>query len=61
MPVTVDQRRIDELVARPSESSNLEIKRWIDPNQPEGIAKIARAALGLRNKNGGFLVIGFDD
>ena len=61
MPVAIDQTRIDVLVARPTESLNVEIKRWISADEPEGIAKIARAALALRNRNGGFLVIGFDD
>jgi hypothetical protein len=53
--------RIGGLVANLSESLNVEIKRWIDPTAPEGIAKIARAAIALRNRNGGYLVIGFDD
>ena len=61
MPVTVDQTRIDDLVTRPTESLNVEIKRWINPDEPEGAAKIARAALAIRNRNGGFLIIGFDD
>jgi hypothetical protein len=57
----IDQLRIDDLVARPSESLNVEIKRWINPAEPEGQAKIIRAALAIRNRNGGFLLIGFDD
>jgi hypothetical protein len=55
----VDRAR--QLVDRPSESLAVELKRWIDPDQPEHIAKIVRAALALRNHNGGFLVIGFDN
>jgi hypothetical protein len=61
MPVTIDQPRIDDLIARPTEALNVEIKRWINPDEPEGVAKIARAALAIRNRNGGFLIIGFDD
>jgi len=61
MPVTIDQTRIDDLVARPTESLNVEIKRWINPDEPEGAAIIARAALAIRNRNGGFLIVGFDD
>lgn len=53
--------RAQQLVDRPSESLAVELKRWIDPDKPEGIAKIVRAALALRNHNGGFLVIGFDN
>jgi hypothetical protein len=56
-----DQSRIDALVARPSESLNVEIKRWIRPDEPNGISKIVRSALAVRNRNGGYLIIGFDD
>src|SRR5258706_10906285 len=55
------QSRIDDLVARPSEGLPVEIKSWIDPASPEGFAKIVRACLAMRNQNGGFLVIGFND
>ena len=61
MPIKIDQTRIVDLVTRPSESLNIEIKRWINPGEPEGKAKIAKAALAIRNRNGGFLIIGFDD
>lgn len=57
----IDQSQIDELVARPSEGLNVEVKTWIDPDAPDGMAKIVRAALALRNRNGGYLLIGFDD
>ncbi len=30
----IDQSRIDDLVARPSESLNVEFKRWINPAEP---------------------------
>ncbi|MCP3468704.1 ATP-binding protein [Bradyrhizobium sp. CCGUVB1N3] len=57
----LDDDQIRALVARPGEALSVEIKRWIDPSQPAGIAKIVKAAFALRNRNGGFLVIGFDD
>jgi len=57
----IDQKQVDELVTRPSEGLNVEVKSWIDPNAPDGMAKIVRAALALRNRNGGYLLIGFDD
>src|SRR6266567_6953878 len=57
----LDDDQIRALVARPGEALNVEIKRWIDPSQPAGIVKIVKAAFALRNRNGGFLVIGFDD
>ena len=55
------QSRIDDLVARPSEGLPVEIKSWIDPASHEGIAKIVRACLAMRNQNGGFLIIGLSD
>jgi hypothetical protein len=57
----IDQAQIDELVTRPSEGLSVEVKTWIDPGAPEGAAKIVRAALALRNRNGGYLIVGFDD
>jgi hypothetical protein len=59
MAISLDRAR--ELVARPSESLSVEIKRWIDPETADGTAKISRAVLALRNHGGGFLVIGFDN
>jgi hypothetical protein len=57
----IDQQIVDQRVARPTEALNLEVKNWIDPNSVEGQAKIVKAALALRNRNGGELVIGFND
>lgn len=56
-----DRKLIEALVANPSESLTVEVKRWIDPTDTQGIAKIAKGAIALRNRNGGFLVVGFDD
>jgi hypothetical protein len=61
MAVKVDRTLIAERVTRPAEALNVEIKNWIDPTTPEGRAKIVRAAFALRNRNGGELVIGFND
>jgi hypothetical protein len=54
----IDQKRIDELLAHPSEGLNVEIN---DPSGKAGQAKIVCAALALWNRNGGYLIIGFDD
>lgn len=53
--------RIDALLQRPAESLNVELKNWIDPRTPEGQAKIVKAVFALRNRNGGFLIIGFNN
>ena len=57
----IDLERIQELVNRPKESLSVEIKRWIDPNKPDGITKIVKASLGIRNHGGGYIIIGFDN
>ena len=53
--------RIQELIQYPQESLSVEIKAWIDPDQPDDIAKIIKTALAMRNNNGGYMVIGFDN
>ena len=57
----INQDHIDSLVRAPSESLNVEVKRWIDPTSPEGKEKIIKGCFALRNRNGGYLVIGFDN
>ena len=57
----IEKSLIDGLVGTPSETLNVELKRWINPNDPLGIEKIVKGILALRNRNGGFLIVGFDD
>jgi hypothetical protein len=57
----IEKSVVDALIDRPSESLAVEIKRWIDPTTTLGIEKIVKGALALRNRNGGYLVIGFED
>jgi len=52
---------LQSLVENPHETLQVEIKRWIDPDTPEGISKIVKACIAMRNNDGGFLVIGFDN
>lgn len=59
--MNIDQRQIDALVANPTESLAVEMKQWIDPGTIQGQAKIIRAVFALRNRNGGFLIVGFDN
>lgn len=59
--VAIDQKQIEDLAAHPAESLNVEIKGWISPEDNEGIAKIAKATIAIYNRNGGFLLVGFDD
>jgi hypothetical protein len=57
----IDQSRVRELVLGPRENLAVELKRWLDPDDSTGIKTIVRACFALRNRNGGFLVLGFDD
>ena len=57
----VEKSIIDGLVANPSEGLNVELKRWVDPTRPAGMEKIVKGVIALRNRNGGFFVVGFDD
>jgi hypothetical protein len=53
--------QLDQLIARPAESLNVELKTWISPVEPEGIAKIIKATFAIFNRNGGYLLIGFNN
>ncbi len=57
----ISQDQIDELLAHPSESLNVEIKRWLNPDTASDFAKIVKATQAIRNRNGGFFILGFDD
>lgn len=56
-----DAGRIRELLERPAESLNVEVKTWINPEEPEGVEKIVKAVFALRNRNGGFLLVGYNN
>lgn len=54
-----DDEYFNRLLLNPSESLSIEMKQWIDPTTSEGIAKIAKACIALRNNDGGLLLVGF--
>lgn len=57
----ISEARLDSLVSRLAEKLSVEIKTWIDPKAEEGIAKITKAVMALYNRDGGYLIIGFDN
>jgi predicted HTH transcriptional regulator len=57
----MEQEQLKELLRNPTETLQSEIKSWLDLGAPDDRAKIARALLSLRNRNGGQLIFGFDD
>lgn len=52
---------LEELLAHPRESLDVELKQWLDPTNDAHQAKIVRACLALHNNNGGYLIVGFKD
>ena len=52
---------IQKLVMTPSESLTVELKNWISPDTDDGLAKMVKAAIAMRNNNGGYILIGFDN
>lgn len=53
------QEQIEGYVAFPSETMTVEHKRWLDLNDREGRATLAKAAMALANSGGGVIVVGF--
>ncbi|ADI85228.1 helix-turn-helix domain-containing protein [Geobacter sulfurreducens] len=52
---------LENLVSNPTENLSTEMKRWFDPDTNEGIAKIVKGCIALRNNDGGFFIVGFKD
>lgn len=59
--MAVHSDQIRTLVDQPVEALQVELKTWLDPRADDGIAKLVKAIFAVRNRNGGFLVVGFDD
>ena len=58
--MTYDLNQLQSLVANPSESLSVELKGWLDLKNLQHLAKVAKTLLALRNRNGGFLILGVD-
>jgi len=52
---------LQRLVNGPQETLDVELKPWLMPTEKSDIAKIAKACIALRNNNGGYLLLGFED
>ena len=58
--VSVDDL-LQRLVDSPQETMGVELKPWILPTEHDGVWKIAKVCMALRNNNGGYLLLGFED
>ena len=54
------ERRLEDLVNSAREDMFCEIKNWLDIEDKEDKARIARGILAIANFGGGFMLIGFD-
>jgi hypothetical protein len=59
--MALNEEQLRQLVSNPTESLAVELKNWIDPEAPEGKSKIIKSVLAMRNHDGGFLLIGFNN
>jgi hypothetical protein len=59
--MAIDPDQIRALVERPAEALQVEVKTWLDLRTDEGVAKIVKTLFAIRNRNGGFLIVGFDN
>jgi hypothetical protein len=56
-----EYRRLQNLLRHPGESMEVELKGWLDLDDPRHKAQFARAAMALANHGGGVILLGFDD
>ena len=59
--MNIDEDHIAALLRQPSEGLQVELKTWLDPRTDAHKAKLVKAIFAIRNRNGGYLVMGFND
>ena len=52
---------LQSLINEPQEDLAVEYKNWLNLNEKEDKAKLAKACIALANHGGGYLVLGFDE
>ncbi len=57
----IDETQIATLIRQPSEGLQVELKTWLNPTDDDCVAKLIKSVFAIRNRNGGFLVIGFNN
>ena len=57
----IDKNHIKELLQQPSEGLQVELKSWLDPRNQNHVATLVKAIFAIRNRNGGLIIIGYDD
>ena len=57
----IEENQITSFLRQPSEGLQVEVKNWLDPRTEESVSKIIKAIFAIRNRNGGFLIIGYNN
>ena len=52
------KEQLESILENPRESLSIELKDWIDPTTADGKLKILKAAIAMRNNDGGIFIIG---
>ena len=59
--MSLNEQQVKQLVSSPTESLSKELKDWFEPATPQGIEKIVKTCIAMRNNDGGYLLIGFNN
>ncbi|HWU81120.1 MAG TPA: hypothetical protein VN158_13770, partial [Caulobacter sp.] len=59
--MVIDEDQISGLLRKPSEALQVEVKTWLDPRVDADIAKLVKAIFAIRNRNGGYLILGLNN
>jgi predicted HTH transcriptional regulator len=56
-----DLRQLQELLARPREALDIEVKSWLDLSDHNHRADLAKAIIALANHGGGYILLGMKE
>jgi hypothetical protein len=56
-----ENAEIEELVSRPREALDIEVKNWLNLSDPDQRCVLAKALIAIANHGGGYLVLGFEE
>jgi predicted HTH transcriptional regulator len=59
--VTANSTEFDEFLSEPRESLDVEFKEWLDLNDHDHSAIVAKEVIALANHGGGYLIVGFEE
>jgi predicted HTH transcriptional regulator len=60
-PIPPRSPELNQLVAEPRETLDVEVKEWLDLTSNDHRALVAKEVIALANHGGGYLIIGFEE